>query len=255
MRMHRTRGFRIVSAGAVIGVIGGLAAAVPASAAGSSKPLAVTAPTWTAKAAKTGAAASTAQVAARVYLAPQGGLDSLASLATSIATPGSANYRQILTAAQYQAQFAPTAASVQAVSAFLGSNGLTITATGAENSYVAFTGTVAQAEKAFGVTINVYKRNGAKVQAPAGPVNLPDSLASNVLTVEGLDTSRALRHAAEARRSSTARLPQREAVLDLLRPDSGDVQGGLLDAASAVRRQDAGLRAVRLHRSVPAVGL
>jgi len=173
----------------VIGVIGGLVAAVPASAAGSSKPLAVTAPSWTAKAAKVSTAASTAQVSARVYLAPQGGLTSLASLATSIATPGSANYRQILSAAQYQAQYAPTAASVQAVSAFLGSNGLTVTATGAQDSYVAFTGTVAQAEKAFGVTINVYKRNGAKVQAPAGPVNLPVALASSVLTVEGLDTS------------------------------------------------------------------
>jgi subtilase family serine protease len=189
MWMHRTRGFGIVSAGVVIGtVIGGVITAAPASAA-SSKPLPVTAPTWTAKAAKVGKAASTAKVSARVYLAPQGGFSALASLATSISTPGSADYRQFLTSAQYQAQYAPTAAALQAVSNYLSSNGLTVAATGAENSYVAFTGTVAEAEAAFGVTINRYKRNGATVQAPAGPVNLPTSLASSVLTVEGLDTS------------------------------------------------------------------
>jgi subtilase family serine protease len=189
MGIHRKLGFRIASAGVVIGtVVGAMVVAGPASAA-STKALAVTAPNWTAKAAKVGAAAATGQVAARVYLAPQGGLSALASLATSIATPGSANYGQKLSAAQYQAQFAPTATAAQAVSTYLTSNGLTVTTQGAQNTYVAFTGTVAQAEKAFGVTINVYKRNGAKVQAPAGPVNLPGTLASSVLTVEGLDTS------------------------------------------------------------------
>jgi subtilase family serine protease len=189
MGIHRRVGFRLAAAGVVIAtVVGGLVATDPAFAA-SSKPVAVTAPSWTAKAAKVSAAASTAAVTARVYLAPQGGLSALASLATSIATPGNANYRKILSAAQYQAQFAPTATAAQAVSTYLTSNGLTVTSSGAQNTYVAFTGTVAQAEKAFGVTINVYKRNGAKVQAPAGPVNLPTSIASSVLTVEGLDTS------------------------------------------------------------------
>ena len=189
MGIHRRLGFRLAAAGAVIAtVVGGLVATEPAFAA-STKPVTVTAPSWTAKAAKVSAAASAAAVTARVYLAPQGGLSALASLATSIATPGNANYRKILSAAQYQAQFAPTATAAQAVSAYLTSNGLTVTSNGAQNTYVAFTGTVAQAEKAFGVTINVYKRNGAKVQAPAGPVNLPATLASSVLTVEGLDTS------------------------------------------------------------------
>ncbi len=189
MRMYRTRTFRVVSAGVVMGTLmGGLIAAAPPSA-GATKQLPATAPSWTAKAAKAGKPASHAKVDARVYLAPQGGLSALASLATSISTPGSANYRQFLTAAQYQAQYAPTAASVQAVSDYLSSNGLTVTATGAQNSYVAFTGTVAEAEQAFGVTINRYKHDGAVVQAPAGAVSLPASLASSVLTVEGLDTS------------------------------------------------------------------
>jgi subtilase family serine protease len=194
MWVHRTRGFRIVSAGVVIGVVGGLSAAASASAAtpavsAARNALPATAPSWTAKAAKVGPAPATAPVSARIYLAPQGGLSALASLATSISTPGSTNYGKKLSAAQYKATYAPTAAGVQTVSSFLSSNGLTVTTKGVQNDYVAFTGTVAEAEKAFGVTINRYKHNGATVQAPAGAVTLPVSFASSVLTVEGLDTS------------------------------------------------------------------
>ena len=94
-----------------------------------------------------------------------------------------------MSAAQYAARFAPTAASVSAIRDYLSSNGLKVGATGAQNSYVAFSGTVAAAERAFGVSINDYKHNGATVQAPGGALSVPSSLAFAVLTVEGLDTS------------------------------------------------------------------
>ena len=180
---------RILSTVVVVSMaLGALATAAPAAAA-SPTALPSTAPSWVAKATRTGSAASTTKIQARVYLAPQGGLPALASLATSVSTPGSANYRQFISAAQYAARFAPTAASVSAIRDYLSSNGLKVGATGAQNSYVAFSGTVAAAERAFGVSINDYKHNGATVQAPGGALSVPSSLASAVLTVEGLDTS------------------------------------------------------------------
>ena len=180
---------RFLSTAVVVSMaIGALAGAAPAAAA-SPTVLPSTAPSWVAKATKTGSAVSTAKIQARVYLAPQGGLAAEAALATSVSTPGSADYRQFISAAQYAARFAPTAASVSAIRDYLSSNGLKVGGTGAQNSYVAFTGTVAAAERAFGVTINDYKHNGATVQAPGGALSVPASLASVVLTVEGLDTS------------------------------------------------------------------
>ena len=56
---------------------------------------------------------------------------------------------------------------------------------------------------------------------------------------------------AHTRGTAAGRVPQRPAVLDLLRPDHGQVPGRLQDAAAEVQRQDAAVRAVRLHR--PAV--
>ncbi|HEY2166918.1 MAG TPA: protease pro-enzyme activation domain-containing protein, partial [Jatrophihabitantaceae bacterium] len=102
-------------------------------------------PKWLAHATHLGHAGASAPVSARVYLAPRGGLTALAQTATAMATPGSASYRKFLTAAQYQAQYAPASADVAAVSAYLRSSGLHVTGVGAENNYVAFTGTVSAA--------------------------------------------------------------------------------------------------------------
>jgi subtilase family serine protease len=166
-----------------------LATASTATAAPSPKAVPHTAPTWTAHATHLGAAGASTKVSARVYLAPRGGLAAVKQVATAVSTPGSASYHKFLTAAQYQARFGPTAATVRSVSSYLRSAGLTVTTVGAGNRYVAVKGNVKAAEKAFGTQIERYRHRGKNVQAPASTLTVPASLASSVLTVSGLDTT------------------------------------------------------------------
>jgi subtilase family serine protease len=165
--------------------------AVPQGAQASPAPRALphATPTWTAHAHSLGTASGTARVSARVYLAPRGGFAALAQAATAAATPGSATYHHFLTSAQYAARYQPTSAAVAKVSAWLRSSGLTVGAVEAHHRYVAVSGTVAAADKAFSTSIRRYTHNGRSVQAPATAVKVPAALISTVLTVAGLDTT------------------------------------------------------------------
>jgi subtilase family serine protease len=186
--MHkRTIGAVAVTAATVLASAAALTQT--ASARPAPKVIPHTKPAWTSHAQHLGQAAARAGVSARVYLAPQGGLAALAEAATAMSTPGSATYRQFLTADEYRARFAPTADTVSSVSSYLSSAGLRVTTVGAGNRYVAVTGSVAAAERAFGTQLERYRHNGRTVQAPATPVTVPADLAAAVLTVSGLDTT------------------------------------------------------------------
>lgn len=177
-------------AGATL-VAAALAAGGPAQAAQADGRKAVphTHPSWTAHAQHLGAAKSSAAVAGRVYLAPQGGLAALKQAALAVSTPGSASYRHFLTAAQYHATYAPTAADVSAVRTWLAGAGLHVDGVSAGNRYLSVSGTVRGAEKAFGAQIGRFVHNGTTVQAPTSALTVPASLASKVLTVTGIDTT------------------------------------------------------------------
>ncbi|HEV7206012.1 MAG TPA: S53 family peptidase [Jatrophihabitans sp.] len=177
----------IVTTGAV--VASALTSTGAASAAPSAKAVPNTKPAWTAHAKHLGAAGNSAAISARVYLAPNGGLAAVQRFATAASTPGTAAYGHFLTAAQYRARFGTTSATVRSVSSYLRSAGLTVNAVGAHNRYVSITGTVRAAEKAFGAQIERYSHNGRNVQAPAGTLSVPSTLASSILTVTGLDTT------------------------------------------------------------------
>jgi subtilase family serine protease len=189
--MHK-RTITAVTISATAVLTAALTHAAEASATPTTSAVARTHPAWTAHAAHLGPAAASARVNARVYLAPRGGLAAVEQAATAMATPGSASYHHFLTAAQYQARFGPTAASVQAVSSYLRSAGLHVTSVGAGNRYVTVTGTVRAAEKAFNAQIERYRHAGAEVQAPASSITVPSRLGATVLTVTGLDTSPSL---------------------------------------------------------------
>jgi subtilase family serine protease len=170
-------------------VAAAMAAPPGAQAAPSPKAVPHTAPGWLGHAKHLGHADAAAPVTARVYLAPNGGIDALKSAAEAIATPGSATYQQFLTPQQYQARFGPTAATATQVEAWLRSAGLKVTDVEASNRYVEVAGSVAAAEQAFGSQIERYSHDGQTVQAPSSDVTVPASLAGTVLTVTGLDTT------------------------------------------------------------------
>lgn len=187
---RRASARRILTIGVGLATVAGLSlTAMTAQAAEPTTPIPHSKPTWLAKATRLGDAASTAKTTAKVYLAPKGGTDALKAAALAVATPGSASYGHFLTPAQYRARYAPSAATVKAVEDYLRSAGLKVTGVESSNRYIAVSGDVAAAKKAFAAPIGRFKHSGATVQAPTESLTLPTSIAGFVSTVTGLDTT------------------------------------------------------------------
>lgn len=186
--MHkRTITAALVSASTLVAGI--LVAAPGAQARPAPKAVPNTKPSWLGHAQHLGHADATSAVKARVYLAPNGGINALQAAATAVSTPGSASYKHFLSPAQYQAQYGPTKSTVSQVRSWLTSSGLTVTGVEAHNRYVSVSGTVAAAQKAFGSAIDRFRHDGQTVQAPASSLTVPAAIAGSVLTVTGLDTT------------------------------------------------------------------
>lgn len=104
-------------------------------------------------------------------------------------TPGSGNYGKFLTPQQFDQKFAPTQADQDAVVAYLQSQGLKVYKTFDNRSLVRAKGTVAQVQAAFSTTINNYRTaDGRTFYANAQAPQVPASLASKVLNIQGLES-------------------------------------------------------------------
>jgi subtilase family serine protease len=132
-------------------------------------------------------AVPTAQVVnARVYLSSRdaGGL---AAYATSVSDPASASYGQYLTPAEVKARFGPAPDRVPAVSDWLTSAGLQVTAS--TEHYLEIKGDAAAMQAAFGTQLDNVTLDGQDYRTPVSPVSVPASLGSAVLAVTGLDNA------------------------------------------------------------------
>lgn len=185
---RRTISTSIAGATAALLVVG-LTGATSARAAQDKRPVPNTAPKWLSHANNLGHASAAVPVSFRIYLAPNGGVDALKAQVADISNPQSTSYRHFLSAAQYHAKYDPTAASLTQVRQWLGENGLTATSVEPSRRYVVVRGTVAEAQKAFGVAIDKYNHDGRQVQANTSALTVPVSVASSILTVTGLDTT------------------------------------------------------------------
>ena len=230
-------------------VLGCLLAAPTADAQTPRKAVPSTKPTWRGDASHLGAASTHAAMNLRVYLAPRGGLDNLKAAATAVSTPGSATYRHFISPSAYKALYAPTNATVQSVESWLTASGLKVTAVEDSHRYVSVTGTVAAAQKAFGVSLQRYQHDGQSVTAPSRAATIPANLAPTVLAVSGAGHHRPQGRAHLGPGGTTAgRLRERTAVLAFLRSDPGEVQSRFPDTTPDLQRQGASVCAVRLHR-------
>jgi subtilase family serine protease len=135
------------------------------------------------------AAPSDAAQSVRVYLSPRGGLDALRSAVAAVSTPGSPTYGKYLSQPQYAATYGPTESAATTVANYLASAGLHVDSVEANRRYVAATGTRAQLERTFGVTLAGFTHDGQSVVAPTTAASLPRAVAADVLTISGLDTS------------------------------------------------------------------
>jgi subtilase family serine protease len=173
-----------------LAVAGGLASAIPASAAGSTE-IPQSSPAWATPQAKVATTSSTAQVSFRVYLNTPN--ESAAeSYAASVSNPNSADYRHYLTPQQVKAQFAPSDATVSSVRDWLSSAGFRIGEVPSNNLYVQATGSAAQIDKAFNTQLGEYKVGATTLRSTSGNVSVPSSIARSVLGVLGLDQSKSV---------------------------------------------------------------
>ena len=181
----------VVTTGAAAALCAGALAAASPSQATPRSAIRDTHPSWASASARVSAApVTTGTVNARVYLAGQNAAG-LAAYATAVSTPGSADYGHYLNATQVKAEFGPTSAQIAAVKAWLTGDGLTVTSVNdSVDGYVAVSGSVSAAAKAFSVTFQNFRGPDKRTdRAPAETASAPASVASAVLTVSGLDTA------------------------------------------------------------------
>ncbi|POX54786.1 serine protease [Streptomyces sp. Ru71] len=190
MRSNRAVLRASVSLAATLPMLAGaLALGIPAASAADNPhrdTLAGTKPAWATAKADKGATADSAQVSARVYLAGRDAAG-LAAYARAVSDPSSPSYGKYLNGRQVQARFGATAAQVAAVKSWLTSAGLKVTSVTAH--YVAVSGDVAAAEKAFGTQLHNYAKGSATYRAPASAASVPAGVRDAVLTVTGLDNA------------------------------------------------------------------
>ena len=109
------------------------------------------------------------------------------ALVQSISTPGSASYRQYLTAAQWEARFSPTQDQVNQVTSWLQSQGFSVGAVAKDRTTISASGTAAQVESAFGTSLQNYKVGGQTVRMAASDLSVPNSLSGVVAGALGIN--------------------------------------------------------------------
>lgn len=145
---------------------------------------------------RVGAAATSRNLTVQVWLRPD--LADAATFADAVATPGNAEYHHYLSPRAYTTRFGPSAGEATAVTGWLASDGLTQVHVSSGRDYVSASGTVSKIESAFGVRINRYRADGVMIQSNDRDVSVPASLASDVLSVSGLNSVPATSSASKA---------------------------------------------------------
>ncbi len=112
-------------------------------------------------------------------------------------TPGSYLYHHYLRPGEFAILYGPSARDVQQVSDYLQAQGFTITHSAAGEQVIDFTGSVAQAERAFGVQINMYRaKDGHLFYANSTAPRIPTTLRALIQHVGGLSDALVRQHPA-----------------------------------------------------------
>jgi hypothetical protein len=185
------RGRRARWAGTLGALVLGGATLVPALSSGAaSEPkvaLAHSVPSLPAGTARLGAPAGDAVLHLDAVLAGQDPVG-LQQLVAAVSTPGSPQYHHYLTAAQYAAEFGPSAAEVAHVSSVLRTEGLTVGTPDPGSTLLPVSGTAAAVSAALGTSLQT-------VQAPhesrsivnTSATQVPASVVGEVTSIAGLD--------------------------------------------------------------------
>jgi subtilase family serine protease len=113
----------------------------------------------------------------------------LDTLLSDMYNPQSSMYHHFFTPQAFAEAFGPTADQQQQVKDYLQQEGFTVTHVSPNGLLIDATGTVAQAEAAFQVTINNYSLGSNAFFANANPPVIPSALSSIIASIGGLDNS------------------------------------------------------------------
>jgi subtilase family serine protease len=149
-----------------------------------------------------GSSAVSFQVVARLVNAKQA-----AALATAVSTPGNRLYHHFLTAGQWEQRFAPSAATVARIRAFLKGSGFRVGKVPADRLFVPATGTARQVERAFNTSLAYHQVQGQRLRLASRGLSIPAHLAGLVSAVVGVSQTpmkpnRTTGSAARARQAS-----------------------------------------------------
>jgi subtilase family serine protease len=111
----------------------------------------------------------------------------LEAYANDVANRNSPYYHQYLTSAQVAQDFGASQTEIDAVEAQLRAEGITPEAVADSGNFIQATATVAQAEKAFGVSLKGYTAAGRRFYANTTAPTFASSIASDISGVVGLD--------------------------------------------------------------------
>jgi subtilase family serine protease len=187
MRLHINR--------RTVAVVGAVALSLPfAASAASAAPTVArvgvtgTQPAWALASQSVGAPAASTRITFSVAL-PLRDAAGAEKLLQRVSSPKSGSYGAYLSAAKFNAAYAPTKASVTRVTNFLKGAGLSVKGVAAGNRWVTASGTVAAINKAFSTTIRTYNVRGQRRNAPSSQLSVPASIRGDVLAVTGLTQS------------------------------------------------------------------
>jgi len=134
----------------------------------------------------------------------------LADLIQQLYDPTSPNYHQYLTPDQFTEQFGPTEQDYQTVAAFLQTNGLVVIETHPDRMLLDVSGSVANIERAFHVTMRVYQHPTENRQFYAPDVEPSVESNIHILGISGLNNytlPRPLLHKADSSNQSLNATP------------------------------------------------
>jgi subtilase family serine protease len=132
----------------------------------------------------------------------------LTSLIAGLTNPSSPNYHQFLTPASFASQFSPTSDTVNAVTGWASSAGLTVTSVSSNRTLVTVTGALSQLGQAFGVTFDSYRMtDGQTYVSNAQTATVPAALAGDVSSIVGLSTLGKVQLAPTAAPTGTVSFP------------------------------------------------
>ncbi len=109
------------------------------------------------------------------------------ALEQAVSDPASPSYRRYLTPAQWEARFSPTQASVQAVTSWLRSQGITVEGVTPDRMTIEASASAATVEQAFGTGLASFRHHGRIVRLATEALEVPSSISGLISGITGVD--------------------------------------------------------------------